>query len=122
MIQIIPGLAVFANYYLVIHSLYQNTTVALTALAVVTLLLLALFWIRKKIDVMDESAKQIMNRTNSLSFKWFFMYSGAVLVVVAFLTNNATVVGYMIAGGITATTVARAIIVYLLDGRGMQQI
>jgi len=120
MIQIIPGVAVFANYYIGVQAMQQNAPPGFIVLGVTILILIALLLIRKKRDVMDESAKQVMDRANSLCFKGFFIYCGGVAVLVSLLTGDATIVGYMITGGITATTIARAISVSILDSRGLE--
>jgi len=92
---------------------------SLIRLVITLLIVAALVLIHKKMDVMDESAKQILNRADSLSFRLFFMYSGAVVLGVSMVVNSVKIIGYLIACGFLAAVVLRAIIVHILDSRGM---
>jgi len=123
-LQVVPAICLLVNYYMSVQWLDTTSAEAdlrmnLIRLAIMLLIIAALLLVRRKRDVMDESAKQVIDRANALSFKWFFMYSGAVALGASMIVENAKIIGYFIAGGFVATSIVRAVIVHVLDSRGM---
>ena len=122
--QLIPAACVLVNYHMSIHPPDNASDdvilrLSLIRLAITLLIVAALILIRRKMDVMDESAKQIIDRADALSFRWFFIYSGAVVLGVSMVVDSVRIIGYLIAGGFLAAAIFRAMIVHILDSRGM---
>jgi len=82
---------------------------------IITVLLL----LRRNREVVDESAKKALDRADAFSYRIFFMYSVAVVLVGSTFINNMKLMGYLVAGGMVIVTVIRTIIFCVLDSRGM---
>jgi len=117
-LRIIPVIFLFINYHFSVQPRHSPVSVSflfIMAVLMITVLLL----LRRNREIVDESAKKALDRADALSYRTFFIYSVAVVLVGSTFINNMKLIGYLIAGGMVVIVIIRAVIFYILDSRGM---
>jgi len=119
-LRIIPVVFIFVNYHFSVQP--QRSPVSVLVLFISMILIITvLFFLRRNREVIDESAKKALDRADALSYRIFFVYSVAVVLVGSTFIDktNMKLMGYFIAVGLVIVTVIRTIIFCVLDSRGM---
>ncbi|MCL2776044.1 MAG: hypothetical protein FWD71_22275 [Oscillospiraceae bacterium] len=117
-LRIIPVIFIFINYHFSVQP--RRSPVSVLILFIVMIMIITvLLLLRRNREVVDESAKKALDRADAFSYRIFFMYSVAVVLVGSTFINNMKLMGYLVAGGMVIVTVIRTIIFCVLDSRGM---
>ena len=117
-LKIIPSLLLFAYYWMCVRLDFQPVYTIIQN-ALIGVMLIFLLILRGKREVFDEFAKETLYKTDSICLKIAYIIMGIILLHSAFLTPNAIMTGYLIAGGIVVLTIIRTIIFCVIDKRGL---
>ncbi|AZV56882.1 hypothetical protein [Clostridium sp. AWRP] len=116
--KIIPAL-LFLMYYWMSVSLTFKPIHTLIEYLLLGLTLVFLALLKGNSEIFDEFAKETLNKTDSICLKLSYLFMAGILLPSAFITPSGIMTGYLIAAGIVALTILRAIIFCVIDMRGI---
>ena len=117
--KLVPAVMVMIWYHLSIQptdtAFFSYIRLALTAAVIVVLLFLG-----RKRDIIDESAKEILKRTDHICIVIFCVLSGLILSSIIIFIDDAKIVGYLVAGQFIGVLTVRVILFWIFDSIGMK--
>ena len=117
--RIVPALLLLLNYHLSLQ--WDHTTfnsILIWQYVLLVIMLSFMITLRIKRDVFDESAKAILRRADSVCFRLFVLYMGAVIINATLFINDMKLLGYLVTGGCSVIVITRSAIFWVLDSRG----
>ena len=117
--RIVPALALFAVYH---FSVQPSASFIRELLQWVFLVMMigSLLLLSKKRDVIDESAKEILKKTDYFCLRVFYILSAFILVLILLYIDDAKIIGYFIAGEVVVITACRIVLFWVFDSCGVE--
>jgi len=117
--RIVPPVMALVWYHFAIQP--NDSTVFNFIRFVLTVIVIgALIFLGKKRDMIDESAKAIMKKTDQICLGLFYFLSVLILVSCMLFIDNAKIIGYFVAGELVIVTAVKIILFWIYDSRGMK--
>lgn len=117
-VKIVSALLLVVFYWMCVRTDYKSIYTYLQY-AILGCIFVFLVIIKKKRDIFDECAQEILSKTDSICFKMSYVIFGILLLPCVLINTNSIVIGYGIVGGLAILTILRSIIFCVLDARGM---
>ena len=117
-VKILPSLFLFTYYCMGVRRYFQPIYIIIQY-ALIGSIIIFLIIIRNKCDVFDEFARETLYKTDSICLNIAYIFMGFMLLPCLFITPNAIMIGYLIAGGIVVLSIIRTIIFCVIDSQGM---
>ncbi|MBP2034152.1 putative Tic20 family protein [Clostridium algifaecis] len=114
--KIIPALSLVLFYWMGVQ-MKDHPTYAYLQYIILAGMLLILYIIQKHHDIVDEYAKEILNKTDAICFKLSYVVFGIVLLPCVLININSITTGYIIVITLCIIGILRSIIFCFLDSR-----
>lgn len=114
--KIIPSLSLVLFYWMSVE-MKNHPTYAYLQYIILACMLLILYIIGKHRDIVDEYAKEILNKTDAICFKLSYAFFGIILLPCVLINTNSITTGYIIVITLCIIGILRSIIFCLLDSR-----
>lgn len=114
--QIIPSMSIVLFYWMSVQ-IKNNSAYGYLQYIILTYMLIILYIIKKHRDILDEYAKEILSKTDSICFKLSYGFFGIVLLPCVLINMNSITTGYIIVITLCIIGILRSIIFCLLDSR-----
>lgn len=120
-IEILPAILLFTYYWMCVRKDYSLLYVGIqNGIAGLTGVFFAIqFFYGKKIESVDEFAREILCKTDSLCLKICYVLLVLICFASVIFGLSGIIIGYLVVGTILIITIVRAISFCVIDSRGI---